>query len=126
MRIFLSILAFAPLISAFAPVAFNAKKADTTTELFSSRRDVMASVAGALAGIGLVGIEQAQAFTHETYFIDGPTPTSQLVKPDKVDINSSFVGEYKQFRGMFPHAAGKIASHGPYRSVSCCSPDLLV
>ena len=27
-------------------------------------------------------------------------------------------GEYKQFPGMFPHAAGKIASNGPYDKVS--------
>jgi photosystem II PsbU protein len=26
-------------------------------------------------------------------------------------------GDYKQLRGMFPHAAGKIASNGPYKSV---------
>lgn len=27
-------------------------------------------------------------------------------------------GEYKNFPGMFPHAAGMIASHGPYDQVS--------
>lgn len=26
-------------------------------------------------------------------------------------------GDYKQLPGMFPHAAGKIASHGPYKKV---------
>ena len=26
-------------------------------------------------------------------------------------------GEYKELRGMFPHAAGKIASNGPYANV---------
>jgi photosystem II PsbU protein len=26
-------------------------------------------------------------------------------------------GDYKQFPGMFPHAAGKIASNGPYKNV---------
>jgi photosystem II PsbU protein len=31
--------------------------------------------------------------------------------------DSTKQGEYKQFPGMFPHAAGKIASNGPYASV---------
>jgi photosystem II PsbU protein len=26
-------------------------------------------------------------------------------------------GDYKQLPGMFPHAAGQIASHGPYKSI---------
>ena len=26
--------------------------------------------------------------------------------------------DYKQFPGMYPHAAGKIGSHGPYRTVA--------
>lgn len=26
-------------------------------------------------------------------------------------------GDYKTLAGMYPHAAGKIASHGPYSSV---------
>ena len=58
------------------------------------------------------------AFTQETYFLDDNyIPSSQLSPTDKVDVNSAFVGEYKQFRGMYPHAAGKIASHGPYQSI---------
>lgn len=27
-------------------------------------------------------------------------------------------GEYTSLPGMFPHAAGKIASHGPYKTVA--------
>jgi hypothetical protein len=32
-------------------------------------------------------------------------------------INPFDQGDYKQLPGMFPHAAGQIASHGPYKSV---------
>ena len=32
-------------------------------------------------------------------------------------ILSFFKADYKQYRGMFPHAAGKIASNGPYKTV---------
>lgn len=31
---------------------------------------------------------------------------------------SHFQVDYKQFPGMYPSAAGKIASHGPYASVN--------
>merc|ERR1712187_101619 len=37
---------------------------------------------------------------------------------DKVDINNATVQAYRQFPGMYPSAAGAIASHGPYKSVS--------
>jgi hypothetical protein len=32
-------------------------------------------------------------------------------------LTSFYQGDYKQLRGMFPHAAGQIASHGPFNSV---------
>merc|ERR1712241_614532 len=37
---------------------------------------------------------------------------------DKVDINNANVQAYRQFRGMYPTAAGQIATHGPYSKVS--------
>merc|ERR1712178_433077 len=37
---------------------------------------------------------------------------------DKVDINNANVQAYRQFPGMYPTAAGAIASHGPYKQVS--------
>ena len=30
---------------------------------------------------------------------------------------SKAINDYKKFTGMFTHAAGQIASHGPYKSV---------
>ena len=43
---------------------------------------------------------------------------SQQAGTGKIDINNAFVTDYKQRRGMFPHAAGLIASNGPYSSVN--------
>merc|ERR1712008_418133 len=37
---------------------------------------------------------------------------------DKVDINNANVQAYRQFPGMYPTAAGAIATHGPYSKVS--------
>ena len=42
----------------------------------------------------------------------------QMAGTGKIDVNNALITEYKQFPGMYPHAAGLIASHGPYRSVS--------
>merc|ERR1711959_747195 len=36
---------------------------------------------------------------------------------DIVDINNANVQAYRQFRGMYPTAAGLIATHGPYKVV---------
>merc|ERR1712187_337582 len=37
---------------------------------------------------------------------------------DKVDLNNANVQAYRQFPGMYPTAAGFIATHGPYKTVS--------
>eukprot|EP00401_Gymnodinium_catenatum_P010857 CAMPEP_0117532790 /NCGR_PEP_ID=MMETSP0784-20121206/39549_1 /TAXON_ID=39447 /ORGANISM="" /LENGTH=116 /DNA_ID=CAMNT_0005329193 /DNA_START=132 /DNA_END=478 /DNA_ORIENTATION=+ len=37
---------------------------------------------------------------------------------DKVDINNANVRAYLKMPGMYPGAAGKIASNGPYKAVS--------
>ena len=36
----------------------------------------------------------------------------------KIDVNNALVTDYKRLRGMYPHAAGLIASNGPYNSVN--------
>jgi len=36
---------------------------------------------------------------------------------DQVDINNANVQAYRQFPGMYPTAAGAIATHGPYKEV---------
>merc|ERR1711934_313157 len=37
---------------------------------------------------------------------------------DKVDINNANVQAFRQFPGMYPTAAGAIATHGPYSKVT--------
>eukprot|EP00419_Tripos_fusus_P004042 CAMPEP_0172671208 /NCGR_PEP_ID=MMETSP1074-20121228/10775_1 /TAXON_ID=2916 /ORGANISM="Ceratium fusus, Strain PA161109" /LENGTH=189 /DNA_ID=CAMNT_0013488223 /DNA_START=63 /DNA_END=632 /DNA_ORIENTATION=- len=37
---------------------------------------------------------------------------------DKVDLNNANVQAYRQFPGMYPTAAGQIATHGPYSKVT--------
>merc|ERR1712079_389198 len=37
---------------------------------------------------------------------------------DKVDLNNANVQAYRQFPGMYPTAAGAIATHGPYSKVT--------
>ena len=34
-----------------------------------------------------------------------------------MDVNNANVRVYARFPGMYPSAAGKIVSHGPYKSV---------
>jgi photosystem II PsbU protein len=48
---------------------------------------------------------------------DSEVPASQMAPVGKVDVNNAAITDYKQFPGMFPRAAGLIASHGPYDSV---------
>merc|ERR1711879_576285 len=36
----------------------------------------------------------------------------------KVDLNNANVQAYRQFPGMYPTAAGQIATHGPYKTVA--------
>ena len=36
----------------------------------------------------------------------------------QLDVNSATVTEYKQLKGLYPAVAGKVASHGPYASIS--------
>lgn len=80
-------------------------------------------------------LHKGAAFLGATAFLASPKPTfagslevnnpipdneyvpSQQAKSDKIDLNSAFVGDYKKLKGFFPHAAGMVASNGPYYSV---------
>ena len=42
---------------------------------------------------------------------------AQQGNSDKLDLNSAAIDQYKRLSGFFPHAAGQIASHGPYSTV---------
>ena len=43
---------------------------------------------------------------------------SQQARSGKIDINNALVTDYKSLHGMYPHAAGLIASNGPYNRVA--------
>jgi len=36
----------------------------------------------------------------------------------KIDLNNALITDYKVLPGMYPHAAGLLASNGPYKSVN--------
>ena len=42
----------------------------------------------------------------------------QQATSSKLDINNAVVTDYKAMPGMYPHAAGLIASNGPYTRTS--------
>jgi hypothetical protein len=89
-------------VLAFSPNTFT-KQSESNTALDSvTRRTILTSTS-----IAFLAANPVLAFTQESYFLDEAPPTSQQVPRDKLDINSAFVGDYKQLRGMFPHAAGK-------------------
>lgn len=84
----------------------------------SSRRQFFSRVVG-YSGVASAFLTSPKPSLAISPFLpDGEVETSQLPTGDKIDLNGAFVDEYKQLRGMFPHAAGKIASNGPYRKVS--------
>eukprot|EP00446_Apocalathium_sp_SHHI-4_P053252 CAMPEP_0177378292 /NCGR_PEP_ID=MMETSP0368-20130122/46251_1 /TAXON_ID=447022 ORGANISM="Scrippsiella hangoei-like, Strain SHHI-4" /NCGR_SAMPLE_ID=MMETSP0368 /ASSEMBLY_ACC=CAM_ASM_000363 /LENGTH=194 /DNA_ID=CAMNT_0018842221 /DNA_START=59 /DNA_END=641 /DNA_ORIENTATION=- len=75
---------------------------------FNSRRQQVASVAGAAA----LAMAPAAGLAIVDY-----DAVKYLGGSDKVDINNANVQAYRQFPGMYPTAAGAIGSHGPYKSV---------
>ena len=98
-----------------------------------SRRDALISAAGLLT----VGSPAAHAHAERPRTRTGWDPrTDYLVGAEKnaisdyeivaaqqatggrLDVNSALVTDYKRLRGMYPHAAGQIASHEPYRYAS--------
>merc|ERR1712039_527406 len=67
------------------------------------------------AGIAAATMALAPAASHAMIDYDG---VKYLGGSDKVDINNANVQAYRQFPGMYPTAAGAIATHGPYKDVS--------
>mmetsp|Transcript_1345 Transcript_1345/g.1712 ORF Transcript_1345/g.1712 Transcript_1345/m.1712 type:complete len:157 (-) Transcript_1345:390-860(-) len=131
MRFFLPLIVIAPAlwaaVAAFAPPTITHNKS-SKTQLKISRRDTFL-ISGAAVLFGLTHGPRAAAAAAEKF--SHPSVNSiSIISPEvnyepqqqatggKVDLNAATVGEYKQFPGMFPHAAGKIASNGPYEKVS--------
>jgi len=97
----------------FSPMKETMSK--TTVDIETSRREVFSTSVVSLLGF-LSLPSKSNAFSQQ--LPDDQVEESQLPTDGKIDVNNAFVGEYMQFRGMFPHAAGKIASNGPYKSIS--------
>jgi len=84
-----------------------------------SRRDIVFAGAAALAGAAAPAFAKQAGVGPDWPFLDAnEIIPAQQATSGKVDVNSAFVGDYKQFPGMFPSAAGKIASNGPYEKVT--------
>jgi len=104
--------------AAFVPAVQKTVK--TSTQLDLTRRDVV--ITGIMGLLGAPAI--AQASSGSTFFYDDKIeeqklePSQQATEGGKLDLNGAPVGDYKVFQGMFPHAAGQIASNGPYNEVS--------
>jgi len=74
-----------------------------------SRRENQASAAAAAAVLAATPLAASAMVDYEgVEFLGGS---------DKVDINNANVQAYRQFPGFYPTAAGKIATHGPYKTV---------
>merc|ERR1719244_830908 len=75
----------------------------------SSYRQHVASVVGA-AALALIPAAAPAIVDYDA--------VKYLGGSDKVDLNNANVQAYRQFPGMYPTAAGAIASHGPYKQVA--------
>ncbi|CAM9388725.1 unnamed protein product [Choristocarpus tenellus] len=74
-----------------------------------SRGDFLKSAASAAAIFGLAAPVLAE--------VDNPV-VPYLGGGEKIDLNNANVRSYIRLSGMYPSAAGKIVSNGPYSSVS--------
>lgn len=91
----------------------------TSTDLnaVKSRREAFfLPIAATAAGIAIALPRPGLAVQKQLE--DNMTEPAQWSTGGKYDLNSATVGEYKQLRGMFPTTARKIATNGPYKSVS--------
>ncbi|KAL9191077.1 hypothetical protein ACHAXT_000783 [Thalassiosira profunda] len=99
----------AALVSTAAAFAPNAQPAaQTALNAESDRRNFL----GAAAAFGAAAIPAAASAKVDYENI------SYLGGGQIVDINNANVRAYIRMPGMYPNAAGKIVSHGPYKSVS--------
>jgi DNA uptake protein ComE-like DNA-binding protein len=89
---------------------------DKITQLSAmSRREALLATSAVIFGTSW---RKEAAATSNTFMNEEVNfEPSQQKRGDKIDINGAFVTDYKQLSGMFPHAAGMIASHGPYKKV---------
>ena len=87
----------------------------------ASRRDFFSAAAGLATAAPLasraVGLDPSANSKSSRFIPDDEVVEGQMWCDSRIDINNSPVTDYKFLKGMYPHAAGKIVSHGPFRSV---------
>ena len=99
---------FISLYSAVA--AFVApEQARTSTALNAERREFLNAAAVAVAGFAAAAPANAIRDYDKVGYLGG----GQIV-----DINNANVRSYLKMPGLYPNVAGKIASNGPYKTVS--------
>jgi len=97
----------------------NAKESSTTLPAVSRRCALLHGAAAAFLVAGsLPSFADITPLEPNNPIPDNEYVPAQRARSDKIDLNSAFVGDYKRLQGFFPHAAGMIASHGPYEKVS--------
>ena len=101
---------FAALISsaaAFAPTAQPA--AQTALNAESDRRAFLSTAAAIGAAAAIPAAANAKVDYENVQYLGG----GQIV-----DLNNANIRAYLRMKGMYPTVAGKIVSHGPYKTVS--------
>ena len=73
---------------------------------------VIATSASASATVDAPLLSVDRGFIPDDEFVSGQQATG-----GRLDLNSAYVTDYKELRGLYPAVAGKIASHGPYKQV---------
>ena len=81
----------------------------SASALAPTRRNFLGKVAGAVTGASVAAPALADTDYAGLPYLGGSS---------KIDINNANIRVYAKLPGMYPGAAGKIASNGPYKSVS--------
>lgn len=92
--------------AAFAP---NAQPAAQTALSAEADRRAFLSSAAAFGAAAVPAIANAKVDYENVAYLGGGSV---------VDVNNANVRAYIRMPGMYPHAAGKIVSNGPYKTVS--------
>mmetsp|Transcript_23197 Transcript_23197/g.55947 ORF Transcript_23197/g.55947 Transcript_23197/m.55947 type:complete len:149 (-) Transcript_23197:476-922(-) len=97
------------LVSTAAAFAPNAQPAAQTALSAESDRRNFLGAAAAFGAAAIPAVANAKVDYENVAFLGGGAI---------VDLNNANVRAYLRLPGMYPAAAGKIVSHGPYKSVA--------
>ncbi|KAL7438968.1 hypothetical protein ACHAXH_006202 [Discostella pseudostelligera] len=93
--------------AAFAPNAQNV--AQTALNAESDRRAFLGAAGAAITAAVIPAAANAKVDYENVAYLGGSSI---------IDLNNANVRAYLRLPGMYPGAAGKIVSHGPYKSVA--------